>query len=45
MSRSLVLERRLLALQQAEERFAPKPIAVRRRTDAESGDTDPPNAP
>lgn len=45
MSRSLVLERRLLALQQAEERFAPKPIAVRRRTGAESGDTDPPNAP
>lgn len=45
MSRSLVLERRLLALQQAEERFAPKPIAVRRRGSEEPTDLDVPGAP
>lgn len=45
MSRSLVLERRLLALQQAEERFAPKPIAVRRRGSTEPADLDVPGAP
>lgn len=45
MSRSLVLERRLLALQQAEERFAPKPIAVRRRGPEEPVDLDVPGAP
>jgi len=45
MSRSLVLERRLLALQQAEERFAPKPITVRRRGSDEPADGDGPEAP
>jgi hypothetical protein len=45
MSRSLVLERRLLALQQAEERFAPKPIPVRRRGSEVPGELDVPGAP
>ncbi len=45
MSRSLVLERRLLALQQAEERFAPKPIAVLRRGGEMPNEPDVPGAP